>query len=54
MAQAEYDKQLEITKLLMEGLNAIQVYKSGLWSVHASSFEVKNVVIAIAVLWSVP
>jgi len=30
MAQAEYDKQLEITKLLMEGLNAIQVYISDL------------------------
>ncbi len=28
IAQAEYDKQMEITKLLMEGLNAIQVHWS--------------------------
>ena len=43
MAQAEYDKQLEITKLLMEGLNAIQVCIRDLWLVVSPNVSMWNI-----------
>jgi hypothetical protein len=44
LAQADYDKQLEITKLLMEGLNAIQVDKNAVAKVNPStSFKMPRV-----------